>query len=85
MNYMLRAYFGHLYSVTVRFNCKFLLLAMSAALMLLGAGCSGINQTHSISPASFFLPGLMQKDSQPSQPDVTVPDKESAKLVAQAD
>jgi len=29
-------------------------------LLLLGTGCGGINANGSISPASFFLPGLMQ-------------------------
>ena len=57
---------------------------MSAAVMLLGAGCSGINQTHSVSPASFFMPGLMQNDPKPPQPDVTESNKEPVKLVAQA-
>jgi hypothetical protein len=31
-----------------------------AALVLLNTGCSGINASKSVSPASFFLPGLMQ-------------------------
>ena len=57
---------------------------MSAAVLLLGAGCSGINASHSVSPASFFLPGLLQNDPQPPQPDVVVPNKEPVKLLAQA-
>jgi len=28
-------------------------------------GCSGINASHSVSPASFLLPGLIQYPSQP--------------------
>jgi hypothetical protein len=31
-----------------------------ATLVLLNTGCSGINASKSVSPASFFLPGLMQ-------------------------
>jgi len=37
-------------------------LAMLAALALFSAGCAGINASESISPASFFLPGLMKVD-----------------------
>lgn len=39
------------------------------------AGCSGINHTQSVSPASFFLPGLLKNESQPEQlrQDQTVP------------
>ncbi|MCI0746688.1 MAG: hypothetical protein L0Y58_14905 [Verrucomicrobia subdivision 3 bacterium] len=35
-------------------------LALFALLVLVGAGCSGVRASHSISPASFFLPGLGQ-------------------------
>jgi hypothetical protein len=35
-------------------------LALVALLAVLGAGCSGINASHSISPATFLLPGLTQ-------------------------
>ena len=35
---------------------------MLAFLTLAGAGCSGINTGGSVSPASFFLPGLMKAD-----------------------
>jgi len=35
-------------------------LAMLMVLALFGAGCSGINASQSISPASFFLPGLLK-------------------------
>ena len=35
-------------------------LAMIPALLLLGIGCSGVNSSHSISPASFLIPGLLQ-------------------------
>jgi hypothetical protein len=33
---------------------------MLALVSLLGAGCSGINAGSSVSPASFFLPGLLK-------------------------
>ena len=35
---------------------------MLAFLTLFGAGCSGINAGTSVSPASFFMPGLMKAD-----------------------
>ncbi|HEY3931206.1 MAG TPA: hypothetical protein VGM58_02435 [Verrucomicrobiae bacterium] len=38
-------------------------LAMLLTLALFGAGCSGINAGTSVSPASFFLPGLLKADS----------------------
>jgi len=34
-----------------------MLLAMLAALVFFGAGCSGINTGASVSPIDFFLPG----------------------------
>jgi len=46
---------GLIYTVLVRLNWKFLWLAMLA---LWGAGCSGINAGGSVSPATFFLPGV---------------------------
>ena len=33
---------------------------MLTAVALLGAGCGGINASQSVSPASFFLPGLLK-------------------------
>jgi hypothetical protein len=35
---------------------------MLVFLTLASAGCSGINSSTSVSPASFFLPGLMKAD-----------------------
>ncbi|HXT40914.1 MAG TPA: hypothetical protein VN887_12950 [Candidatus Angelobacter sp.] len=37
-------------------------MAILPAFALLGAGCSGINATGSVSPATFLLPGFMQTD-----------------------
>ncbi len=42
--------------------------APTAALVIqavLGSGCGGIQGSHSVSPASFFLPGLIQNDEAP--------------------
>lgn len=36
---------------------------MLAALALFGAGCGGINASQSVSPASFFLPGILKVGS----------------------
>jgi hypothetical protein len=57
-----------IYTPQVRLRWKFLRLAMLAALPLLMAGCSGINGGHSVSPASFFLPGLIQNDCPTNAP-----------------
>jgi hypothetical protein len=46
----------------VKWEWKTFWLSMLAGLALLGAGCSGINTSYGISPASFFLPGLIQAD-----------------------
>jgi len=35
---------------------------MFVALVLGSAGCSGINASQGVSPASFFLPGLLRAD-----------------------
>jgi hypothetical protein len=40
-----------------------MLFALLAAMALSGAGCSGINTGTSVSPASFFLPGLLKNDA----------------------
>jgi len=42
---------------------------MSAALLLVCGGCSGINTTQSVSPATFFLPGLLKADPAAPVPD----------------
>jgi len=59
-------------------------LGLGPAFVALGAGCSGINASQSVSPASFFLPGLGQ--AAPLQvPVKIVPfiERESVRLVAQ--
>jgi hypothetical protein len=53
---------GLIYTGQVRFNWNFARLAMLVFLTLWGAGCSGINAGTTVSPASFFLPGLMKAD-----------------------
>ena len=53
------------------------------ALLLLSTGCSGINVTKSVSPASFLLPGLLKDDPRPVHPDETLPIVEPSNQVAQ--
>jgi hypothetical protein len=53
---------GLIYNRQVRLNWKFPGLAVLAALSLCLAGCGGINASRSVSPASFFLPGIMKAD-----------------------
>jgi len=48
-------------------------LAIAATGLLLGAGCSGINATKSISPLDFLLPGILKADPPPAQPDGETP------------
>jgi len=43
----------------MRFSWKRPLLAILPALALGAAGCSGIRSSHSVSPATFLIPGLI--------------------------
>ena len=55
------------YTAKMRFNWKSVRLAtLVVSIGALGTGCSGINATHSVSPATFLIPGLMQNP--PAQP-----------------
>jgi hypothetical protein len=58
-------------------------LAIPAALALLGAGCGGINGSESVSPASFFLPGLLKNDV-PAQTNAPVVAPDLSNQLAQA-
>ena len=64
-------------------NWKLLRLAIIVPALVLSAGCSGINASGSASPASFFLPGLLQADPPPAHPDRALPADEPAIEVAQ--
>ena len=46
-----------------------MLLALAGA----GAGCGGISASKSVSPASFFLPGLMRNDVCTNSPTANPP------------
>lgn len=62
------------YTPQVRLKWIFLRLALLAALPLALTGCSGINSTQSVSPASFFLPGLLKNDA-PTNAPALIPEK----------
>jgi hypothetical protein len=68
----------------VSLNWKFLRLAVIPAFLLVVAGCSGINTTHSVSPATFLLPGLIQADPSPAPFEHALPADEPGKEVAQS-
>ena len=57
---------------------------MWSGVLLLGAGCSGINASKSISPADFLLPGLLQADPPPAHPDRVLPAAEPSTNAAQS-
>jgi hypothetical protein len=68
----------------VRLNCKiFRLAALVAALVLAGAGCGGFAASPSVSPATFFLPGLLKADPPPVPQDLALPDAAPAEELAQ--
>jgi hypothetical protein len=64
----------------VSLNWKKLRLALYPALLLLGAGCGGINASKSVSPLDFFLPGLLQADPPATQPDRVRPADEPVQV-----
>ncbi len=52
---------------------------MAALIIILGAGCSGINASRSVSPLDFILPGLLQnKPSDKNDSIVAIPQTNSA-------
>ena len=51
----------------MKWNWKWLQGAALVALLALGAGCSGIHASKSVSPATFLLPGLIQNDAPAAQ------------------
>ena len=55
-----------------------------AGLAGLGAGCSGINASHSVSPASFLIPGLLKVEPPPADPNAPLPAESAEILIVQA-
>jgi hypothetical protein len=66
----------------VKLNWK--MWAIIPAIAAVGAGCSGINVTKSVSPATFLLPGLLKADPPKADPDRDLPVEESVTQVAQS-
>jgi hypothetical protein len=67
---------------------QFIRVLALVALAVLAAGCGGINASHSISPASFLLPGLLKTEPPPAQTapaetDPTLPESPTVQQVAQ--
>jgi len=56
---------------------------MAPVMILSLTGCGGLSASPSVSPASFFLPGLLKAEPQQPPPDSTVPDQKPAQQVAQ--
>jgi len=83
-NSLLPCWMGSLHNRAVRINPKTTLLAaLLPALALLGAGCSGINTSHSVSPATFLLPGFFGQ-AQPQDAPCAEPASAAAADSAQA-
>jgi len=57
-------------------------LGLLVAMLLAVSGCGGFRASKSISPATFLLPGLLQADPPPSDPNHYLPAEEPGNLVA---
>jgi len=66
----------------VNWNWKWSRAAVLVALLALGAGCSGVHASKSVSPATFLLPGLIKNDV-PAAQDSTLPVSPPGELLAQ--
>jgi hypothetical protein len=65
---------GLIYTRQVRINRNLTALAMLMAFVLFSAGCGGINASQSVSPASFFLPGLLKAGPPSTNAPAALPD-----------
>jgi hypothetical protein len=77
---------SHFILVEVRFDLKILCRAIIpvAAIVLL-CGCGGVRGSHSVSPASFFLPGLIQVDPKPENSEFPPAEADPIQELARAD
>jgi hypothetical protein len=66
----------------VKRNRFFFWLALLPAVLFFGTGCTGINASQSVSPLSFFLPGLVQ-NNKADEPIASLPQNAPAQTVAQ--
>jgi hypothetical protein len=63
---------------------KLLWIPPTLLAVVLCTGCSGINTTQSVSPATFLLPGLMKAEPAPAPVDPTLPVNPAAPTLAEA-
>jgi hypothetical protein len=76
---------GTIYTrIPVKLNRKAVLALILAGIAGFGAGCSGINASHSVSPASFLIPGLLKVEPAPADPNATLPTDSDEVLIVQA-
>jgi PBP1b-binding outer membrane lipoprotein LpoB len=69
----------------VQLDWKPVWLLAVLALALLGAGCSGVNTSQSVSPATFLLPGFFGQTTPPPADATAAPTAgESVQTVAQS-
>lgn len=52
----------------MKFWRKLPMVAVALALGCLASGCSGVNASGSVSPATFFLPGIMHRGPEMKSP-----------------
>lgn len=64
----------------MKFWRKLPVVAAALALGCLASGCSGVNASGSVSPATFFLPGIMHRG-----PEIKSPVEEKAPETARVD
>lgn len=69
--------------IPVKLNRKAVLALILAGLVWAGTGCSGINASHSVSPASFLIPGLLKVEPPPADPNATLPAESDEVLIVQ--
>jgi hypothetical protein len=65
---------GLIYTGQVRINSNLPALAMLMASALFSTGCGGINASQSVSPASFFLPGVLKAGPPSTNAPAVLPD-----------
>jgi hypothetical protein len=60
-----------------------LICGLSLSVWMLVAGCGGITASKTITPLDFILPGILQADPPPAQPDRASPIEGPVKQIAQ--
>lgn len=68
----------------MRINWKLARASGVLVALAFGLGCSGINTSQSVSPASFLIPGLLQVPVRPNHPGLENPEQTVATALALA-